>query len=96
LRSEHILPVVKIPENVTTMGLELVRQFKIDSLRAEVTLFEGARALAALDGRQVVSCDDLQTIAPMALRMRRSSLRNISDQLYKEEIKNNQQGNKTQ
>jgi magnesium chelatase subunit I len=41
-------------------------------LRAEITLFEAARAFAALDNRQVVNKEDLEMIAPMALRMRRS------------------------
>jgi len=71
--AREILPQVKIPTSISNLGLELIRQLKIDSLRAEVTLFEGARALAALDGRIEVSGDDIQMIAPMALRMRRSA-----------------------
>jgi magnesium chelatase subunit I len=70
--ARDILPEVKITEGVSEVGLGLIRQLKIDSLRAEITLFESARSFAALDGRREVSIDDLQTIAPMALRMRRS------------------------
>jgi magnesium chelatase subunit I len=44
----------------------------IDSLRAEITWFESARAYAAADGRNEVTADDLQMVAPMALRLRRS------------------------
>jgi magnesium chelatase subunit I len=44
----------------------------IDSLRAEITWFEAARAHAAADGRDEVTKQDLQTVAPMALRLRRS------------------------
>ncbi|MCX6068591.1 MAG: hypothetical protein NT121_23070 [Chloroflexi bacterium] len=44
----------------------------IDSLRAEITWFESARAYAAADGRDTVSVSDLSTVAPMALRLRRS------------------------
>jgi magnesium chelatase subunit I len=44
----------------------------IESLRAEITLFETARAYAAAAGRQVVSSEDLRVVAPMALRLRRS------------------------
>jgi magnesium chelatase subunit I len=44
----------------------------IDSLRAEITWFEAARAYAAADGRPQVSSEDLQAVAPMALRLRRS------------------------
>ena len=70
--ARDILPDVKIPGEVYNSALDLIRQLKIDSLRAEVTLFEAAKAFAALDGRLEVSNEDLRTIAPMALRMRRS------------------------
>jgi Mg-chelatase subunit ChlI len=45
---------------------------EIGSLRAEITLFESARAYAAADGRLEVTPQDLRIVAPMALRMRRS------------------------
>jgi magnesium chelatase subunit I len=70
--ARDILPEVKIPEQVSKHGLDLIRQLNIDSLRAEITLFESSRALAALDNRKVVTLEDLSLIAPMALRMRRS------------------------
>ena len=50
----------------------MIRSLKIDSLRAEITLFEAVRAFAALDNRKVADPEDMQVIAPMALRMRRS------------------------
>jgi len=64
---------VTLPEFVANHSLEMVRKLKIDSLRAEITLFEAARALAALDGRSEVSNEDVFQVAPMALRMRRSA-----------------------
>jgi magnesium chelatase subunit I len=70
--ARDILPDVKIPEQVSHHGLDLIQQLNIDSLRAEITLFESCRALAALDNRKEVSLEDLNIIAPMALRMRRS------------------------
>ena len=48
----------------------------IDSLRAEITWFESARAYAAADGREEVKLDDLKAVAPMALRLRRSQFMN--------------------
>jgi len=80
--ARDILPEVKVPNEVSRQGLALIRQLKIDSLRAEITLFEGARAFAALDNRKVVGIEDLHTIAPMALRMRRSDFieKYLSDQ----------------
>lgn len=70
--ARELLPEVIVPEDVSRNGLELIRQLKIDSLRAEITLFEAARAFAALDNRKAVSLKDIHTIAAMALRMRRS------------------------
>ncbi len=70
--ARDILPEVKVPDEVTQHGLELIRKLNIDSLRAEITLFEASRAFAALDDREQVRVEDLNTIAPMALRMRRS------------------------
>jgi magnesium chelatase subunit I len=80
--ARDILSEVKIPDEVSKQGLELIRHLKIDSLRAEITLFEAARAFTALDNRQEVSVEDLHAIAPMALRMRRSEFieKYLSDQ----------------
>jgi magnesium chelatase subunit I len=85
--ARDILADVKIPEYVTNLGLDLIHQLNIDSLRAEVTLFEAARAFAALDGRQEVNSEDLHIIAPMALRMRRSSFieKYLTEQSMEEE-----------
>ena len=67
------LPQVSLPNPVANLGLALVQQLKIDSLRAEITMFEAARAYAAIDGRDTVIPADLREVAPMALRLRRST-----------------------
>jgi magnesium chelatase subunit I len=67
------LPQVKLSETVAQLGLSIIQQLKIDSLRAEITLFEAARAYAAADTRQEVQPADLYEVAPLALRHRRSS-----------------------
>jgi magnesium chelatase subunit I len=51
----------------------MIDQLGIDSLRAAITLFEAARAYAAIDARLEVTSTDLREVAPMALRLRRSS-----------------------
>jgi magnesium chelatase subunit I len=66
------LPKVGLPFVVAEVGLGLIKDFGIASLRAEITLFEAARALAAADNRIKVTVDDLRQVAPMALRLRRS------------------------
>jgi magnesium chelatase subunit I len=67
------LSQVILPDPVAHLGLDLVQQLKIDSLRAEITMFEAARAYAAIDGRHEVIPADLREVAPMALRLRRST-----------------------
>ncbi|MBN2555941.1 MAG: ATP-binding protein [Anaerolineales bacterium] len=67
------LEEISIPKRTLQAGLELIKQMGIHSLRAELTLFEAARAYALIDGRKRVRIADLKLIAPMALRMRRSA-----------------------
>ena len=70
--AKSLLPKVLLTDKVAQAGVKLVQSLKLDTLRAEVTLFEAARAFAAADGRTAVTLDDLQQMAPMALRLRRS------------------------
>ncbi len=71
-----LLPQVQLPEKVSAAGIDLIRKLGIDSLRAEITLFEAAKAHTAIDGRSVVELDDIRVVAPMALRLRRSAFLN--------------------
>jgi magnesium chelatase subunit I len=66
------LPDVELAPEALSLGMELIHSLKIDSLRAEITLFESARAHAVADGRSVAEATDIRTVAPMALRLRRS------------------------
>jgi magnesium chelatase subunit I len=66
------LPKVTFGKDVEEAGLRWVEALKIDSHRAEMTLLEAGRALAAADGRLEVTLDDLHTVAPLALRQRQT------------------------
>ena len=70
--TRDMIPSIVLPDQVAESGLKLVSQLNIDSARAEISLFEAAKAHAALDGRGEVTTEDLFIVAPMALRMRRS------------------------
>jgi magnesium chelatase subunit I len=63
---------VTIPHEIAKPAIELVQAMGIDSLRAEITWFESAKAYASADNRSTVTLEDLKAVAPMALRMRRS------------------------
>ena len=67
-----MLPHVTIPPAVEAQGMALVQALRIPSHRAEIALFEGARAHAAADLRSQVACEDLRRVAPLALRQRQS------------------------
>ena len=72
LAARKLLPEVVLPDEVSKVGLELIQSLEIASLRAEITLFEAAIALAAADGRKEVTMEDLEQVSLMALRLRRS------------------------
>jgi magnesium chelatase subunit I len=73
LQARQNLEQVILPDPVARLGLEMVQCLGIDSLRAEITMFEAARAYAVADNRLEVTGDDLRQVAPMALRLRRST-----------------------
>ena len=51
-----------------------IEALKIDSHRAEMTLFEAGRAYAAADNRLETSMADLRAVAALALRQRQTNL----------------------
>jgi magnesium chelatase subunit I len=66
------LPQVKLSNKVAKEAIRIIQELGIDSLRAEITWLEAARAYAAASGRINVKLADLHAVAPMALRLRRS------------------------
>ena len=76
-RDEILMARERLTETVLTdeamdVGFALVKRLEIDSHRADYVMFEAARAHAAADGRIVATIHDLQAVAPLALRQRRS------------------------
>jgi magnesium chelatase subunit I len=61
-----------LPDALANQAIELIQKMGIDSLRAEITWFEAARAYAVADGHDEITTTDLAAVAPMALRLRRS------------------------
>jgi magnesium chelatase subunit I len=70
--ARELLAGVVMPDSVAKPAIALVQKLGVDSLRAEITWFEAARAYAAADARTEVSPADLRAVAPMSLRLRRS------------------------
>lgn len=74
--ARNLLKETTIEERAMEIGIELVQELRIDSTRAEYTMFEAARAHAAADGRTVADERDIRFVAPLALRQRRSEFMN--------------------
>lgn len=72
MAARAVLPNAALSPQAERFGLGLIDRLGIDSLRAEITLFEAARAHAVADGRTAATPADVRAVAPMALRLRRS------------------------
>jgi magnesium chelatase subunit I len=70
--ARRTLAEVRLSPAAEASGLELIRRLGIDSLRAEITLFEAARAHALADGRKSAAPQDIRAVAPMAVWLRNS------------------------
>ena len=77
-RGRAALATVTVPDDVLMLASRLCIAVGADGLRGELTLMRSARALAALDGADVVTATHIATVAPMALRHR--LLRNVLDE----------------
>ena len=64
------LASVEVPDHVLETAARLCMALGTDGLRGELTLVRAARALAALDGDDVVGDSHLKRVAPTALRHR--------------------------
>lgn len=83
--AREILPHVVIPPELEMVALALVQELKIPSHRAEIALLEAVRARAAADFRGKATLEDIERMAPLALRQRRSSaLESYHEQIQQE------------
>ena len=70
LSARERLGGVGVPDAVLESAARLCLALGTDGLRGELTLMRTARALAALEGADVVSVAHLRQVAPSALRHR--------------------------
>jgi magnesium chelatase subunit I len=86
VQARDMLPQVDVEPDAERLALQLVQMLEISSHRTEITMLEAARARAAADERKVAAVEDVCTVAPMALRQRRSEfIRNYFEASQKEE-----------
>ncbi|GAB1420973.1 ATP-binding protein [Anaerolineales bacterium] len=78
---------IEISEKAYQIGMHLIQNLEIDSHRADHTLFEAARAHAAADGRPEANLHDIQQVAHMALRQRKSDFMiQFYEEQYEEDL----------
>jgi magnesium chelatase subunit I len=77
-RAKASLAAVTISDDMLNDIAVLCKAVGADGLRGELTVMRGCRALAALDGKKVVTRAHLKSIAPLALRHRLR--RNVLDE----------------
>jgi magnesium chelatase subunit I len=70
IKARSVLPKIKTDDAILADCAALCIALGSDGLRGELTLLRTARAWAAYQGRNKVIREDLQAVAPMALRHR--------------------------
>ena len=89
--ARETLSEVTVTKSAERFGLDLIKEMGIESLRAEITLFEAAKARALADGRMKAANKDIRAVASMALRLRHSE---FMDDFFKAQKKEQQQLNR--
>ncbi len=69
--AQQQITAVRFPDTLFDFISQLCCEFEVASLRADIVMHKAARALAALDGRDVVSAEDVRDAAALALPHRR-------------------------
>lgn len=69
----RIVPTIGISDEILEAVVKITTHFGVDGHRADITMMKAARANAALDGRTIVTKDDVREVANVVLshRMRR-------------------------
>mmetsp|Transcript_1851 Transcript_1851/g.4902 ORF Transcript_1851/g.4902 Transcript_1851/m.4902 type:complete len:655 (-) Transcript_1851:59-2023(-) len=65
------LSQVNLPDDLLFLISRICTEFKVDSLRADITLYKAATALAAWEGRTTVEAKDIGKVAEWVLTHRR-------------------------
>ena len=76
--AQRLLPSVAVPDRVLDALCARCAREGADGLRADLTIYKAATALAAYEGRTVVTLDDVDAVAELALAHRRTTPPNPS------------------
>jgi magnesium chelatase subunit D len=79
-RGRDLAAAVRIPRALLFLIANVCAELGVDGHRADLTMARGAGALAALQGRDTPTIDDVRTVAPLVLahRMRKRPFEDVS------------------
>ena len=83
--AQRLVEGMEISDSIAKAGIALITELKIPSIRAEISLFEAAKAHAAADNRNIVTEDDIKAVAVISLRLRNSISPSIDESILDEE-----------
>src|SRR5919205_1203591 len=69
--ARHLLPAVQLDEAMLRLITGICMDFDVDGMRADITIYRAAIALAAYEGRTQVMEDDVRRVARLVLPHRR-------------------------
>jgi magnesium chelatase subunit D len=72
IEAQRLLPSVTVPDAVLASLCARCAHEGADGLRADLTIYKAASALAAYEGRTTVTLDDVEAVAELALAHRRT------------------------
>jgi magnesium chelatase subunit D len=81
--AQCLLSEVDVPDALLELISHLCCEFEVASMRADIVMYKAARALAALDGREVATPADVRTAAELVLPHRRLDRQKL-DQLMQD------------
>jgi magnesium chelatase subunit I len=70
VQSQKLLPEVTIDYDLRVKVSEVCSELDVDGLRGDIVTNRAAKALAAFEGRQEVTVDDIRRVMPLSLRHR--------------------------
>ena len=71
IEARHRLPTVQLDDALLRLITGICMDFDVDGMRADITMYQAAIALAAYEGRTQVVEDDVRRVARLVLPHRR-------------------------
>lgn len=88
LRSQQLLPRVQVGDDMLELITSICTEYEVDGMRADIVMYKAAGTIAAYEGRDHVSTEDVREAAQMALLHRQRRQPFQQPQLLTEQLDN--------